>query len=158
MKKIWIIAAIFIIILAIAGIGLWYMSTQVENLIIYNDTSLHGMASGHEYAYVHVKNGGANILQIYQIEIFNVTATFTEDIVIPPGVECVIKFYVDGGPVTIETVSLGPEGTAASGGGMAVTNSPNNPAPCQSSTWFSAYIYSRSGKTYEMDHIYAINN
>jgi len=150
MRKLWIaIIGIIVVIAAVGGGAVWYMSTQIEALsVVEGVTGFHGIVSGHNYIVVEVKNTGAKTVEIYEIDMYNITATFTQDIVIPPGAQCRITFYVDGGPVTIENVA----GTTT-GGGNAVTNSPNNPWPLQGTTWFTASLRARSGAVYEKDHV-----
>ena len=151
MRKLWIaIIGIIVVIAAVGGGAIYYMSTQIESLVIYSNSGLRGKTT-HEYFWVHLKNSGAKSIEIYQISFLpftNLTSAFTQDIVVPPGAECIITFYVDGGPVTIENVA----GTTT-GGGNAVTNSPNNPWPLQGTTWFTASLRARSGAVYEKDHV-----
>ena len=100
---------------------------------------------------LHVESIGSLPVEMYLATGYDRNWSFSQDIKIPPGVECVIYFPVTGGPVRFKTIKSAQGGEGPSGGEYAfATSSEFVYAP---GTTMAITLYSRGGNTYGLQHI-----
>jgi len=109
-----------VVLAVVVGAAVWFMlPKEEERLEFVENKTLYGWASEQKLC-LHIINRGGTTAELHTVEVIGWgNWSFYRDVIIPPGVECLVEFSMWGGPVSVTTASGSPP---AEGGDIASPN------------------------------------